>query len=414
MLPYYGPLNELEAAFVEALEQMTVIDGHEHLPLEKDRLNQNLDAFSLFSHYCQWDLWSAGMDWDTRVRVLQGDEDLAWKWKEFAPYYDQMKHTCYARAAHIALEHFYGEKELTAADNVEAVTESIRKNSTEGLYDRVLRQECKIETTLNCDSPLTERQDGLLTPLVRHPGDVWDWKTVARDFAGPNGEEPENLDDVLASCKRRAEMAKELGLPAIKFMPLYYHGYTEAEARECFAQMKANPEKRFPRSSPLTEYAMEKAMEYTHEAGLVCAVHTGYWNDYKELSPENLVPIIRKNWDMKIDVFHLGYPYVREAIMLGKVWPNVKLNMCWTYLISQKFAMEALDEMLEMLPVNKIFGFGGDYYVVEKVFGHLVMARETIAKVLARKVSEGAFSFDRGLQIAERILYSNSKEFYNL
>ena len=86
MLPYYGPLNELEAAFVEALEQMTVIDGHEHLPLEKDRLNQNLDAFSLFSHYCQWDLWSAGMDWDTRVRVLQGDEDLAWKWKEFAPY----------------------------------------------------------------------------------------------------------------------------------------------------------------------------------------------------------------------------------------------------------------------------------------------------------------------------------------
>jgi hypothetical protein len=100
--------------------------------------------------------------------------------------------------------------------------------------------------------------------------------------------------------------------------------------------------------------------------------------------------------------------------MLGKVWPNVKLNMCWTYLISQKFAMEALDEMLEMLPVNKIFGFGGDYYVVEKVFGHLVMARETIAKVLARKVSEGAFSFDRGLQIAERILYSNSKEFYNL
>ncbi len=413
MLPYYRPLSDLEKAFVEALEEMPVIDGHEHLPLESERIRQKVDAFTLFSHYCQWDLWSAGLHWDLRGPILWGDRDLDWKWKEFAPYYGQMKHTCYARAAHIALEHFYGEKELTA-DNVAAVTERMQQNNTPGLYDRVLRKECKIETTLNCDSPLNERQGGLITPLARHPGDVWDWETLSKGFAGPNGEPPQSFDDVLDACKRRAETAKALGLPAVKFMPLYYRGYTLEEAKECFAQMKANPQKRFPRTNPVTEYAFRKAMEYTHEAGLVCSVHTGYWNDYKELSPENLVPIIRENWDMKIDVFHLGYPYVREAIMLGKVWPNVRLNLCWTYLISQKFAMEALDELLEMVPVNKIFAFGGDYYVVEKVFGHLVMARETIAKVLAKKVSEGVFSFDRGLEIARMMLYSNIKAFYGL
>lgn len=100
--------------------------------------------------------------------------------------------------------------------------------------------------------------------------------------------------------------------------------------------------------------------------------------------------------------------------MLGKAWPNVRLNMAWTYIISQHFAYDALSEMVEMLPDNKIFGFGGDYYVIEKVFGHLCMARETIAAVLADKVARHELTAERALRMAEKMLYDNPKEFYGL
>ena len=88
------------------------------------------------------------------------------------------------------------------------------------------------------------------------------------------------------------------------------------------------------------------------------------------------------------------------------------MNMAWTYLISQRFAYDALDEMLEMLPDNKVFGFGGDYYVIEKVFGHLCMARETIARVLAKRVTERTMTLSRALEIGRKMLYDNPKEFY--
>jgi len=113
-------------------------------------------------------------------------------------------------------------------------------------------------------------------------------------------------------------------------------------------------------------------------------------------------------------VFHVGYPYVREAIMLGKSRGNVYLNMCWTYLISPHFAYDALVEMLEMVPGHKITGFGGDYFVVEKTYGHLVLAREVIARALATKITDGWFTFEQAITMAKKMLYDNPKALYHL
>ena len=88
--------------------------------------------------------------------------------------------------------------------------------------------------------------------------------------------------------------------------------------------------------------------------------------------------------------------------------------MCWTYIISPHFAHEALTEMLEMVPQSKIIGFGGDYHVVEKVYGHLVIARQVIAKALAGKVYDGSLTYDGAVAIAHNMLYHTPKELYKL
>ena len=63
-----------------------------------------------------------------------------------------------------------------------------------------------------------------------------------------------------------------------------------------------------------------------------------------------------------------------------------------------------LSEMLECVPVHKIFAFGGDTRFPEAVIGHLEIAKENCALVLADKVLNGYFSEKEAIEYAQRIL----------
>ena len=111
----------------------------------------------------------------------------------------------------------------------------------------------------------------------------------------------------------------------------------------------------------------------------------------------------------------MGMPWVRETGVMGKNFPNVWLNLCWCHIISPVMTRAALDEWIDLVPVNKIFAFGGDYgKPVEKVYGHLVMAREDIAMVLGRRVEQGLMTEDQAVAVAHRWFYDNPKEAYGL
>jgi len=86
-----------------------------------------------------------------------------------------------------------------------------------------------------------------------------------------------------------------------------------------------------------------------------------------------------------------------------------------TYLLSQRATLDAIDEMIDLVPLNKIIAFGGDYVCcVQKVYGHLVMARETVAKALAKRVSCGDFREDRAIDIAKMWFHDNPSRIYSV
>ncbi len=87
---------------------------------------------------------------------------------------------------------------------------------------------------------------------------------------------------------------------------------------------------------------------------------------------------------------------------------------CFIHLLTPTAYEQALHEWLEMVPVNKIYGFGGDYCHIEGIYGGLRMVQECIARVLAEKVKNGYFSRQEALSVAGRILYDNAKEAYKL
>ena len=115
-------------------------------------------------------------------------------------------------------------------------------------------------------------------------------------------------------------------------------------------------------------------------------------------------------------MYHLGFPWVRETLMLGKGFSNVWINFCWTHTISQRVAAEAIDEAIDLLPMNKILAFGGDYLApaVEKSYGHLVMARENIAQAFARRIAARQMSETQALALIHQWFWENPLGVYRL
>jgi predicted TIM-barrel fold metal-dependent hydrolase len=117
--------------------------------------------------------------------------------------------------------------------------------------------------------------------------------------------------------------------------------------------------------------------------------------------------------DIKFDVFHGSYPYMKELAAIAKNLPNVYADLSWLHIISPTSAKEALRDWLDTIPANKILGFGGDYRFVEGIYAHSKMAREDIAAVLREKVNEGRFSEEEAKHIVKMILRDNVLEVFD-
>jgi uncharacterized protein len=116
----------------------------------------------------------------------------------------------------------------------------------------------------------------------------------------------------------------------------------------------------------------------------------------------------------KFDIYHLSYPYQQEAVVLTKNFPNVTIDFCFAWILDQAGSRAALASLLDAVPANKILGFGGDYLFVEGSYGHAVIARREIARVLAEKVEEGRFTEDEAVGIGRMLLRDNAIENFDL
>lgn len=118
--------------------------------------------------------------------------------------------------------------------------------------------------------------------------------------------------------------------------------------------------------------------------------------------------------NVDFDLFHIGYPYQYKLSALAKTFSNVYIDMCWAHIISPAACIQSLGEWLESLPYNKIFAFGGDYMLVDGVYGHQYLARMNVSKTLSTKVEEGLFKTEEAIRIAKRLFYDNPVKLFKL
>ena len=404
--------DTLETTLYDAMAAMDIIDSHEHLGPERERVASPVDVFTLFSHYTSADLRVAGMSLEDYQSLADQAIPLQTRWATFKPYYENIRWGSYARAALLAAKKFYDVDDIND-DTYELLTERIRQANTPSIYQRVLGDACNIRAAITqCCS--TDLDSPLLTPVMPIISDTVSWEALMREQCVA-GEEVNSLDDYVDAIGRYIVRSKAEGAVGLKMFAHPHSPPCRDAATSAFNALRNDPEMRLTEPNPINDYLVDRAVSIGTEEGLVIAVHAGYWGDFRQLDPLHMIPMLQRYPDTKFDIYHLGYPWVRETLMLGKSFPNVWLNFCWTHIISQRFAVAGLDEAIDLVPMNKILIFGGDYSLaVEKVYGHLVMAREDMAEVFARRIRAGQMSESQAMELAQKWFWDNPRDLYNL
>jgi len=408
-------LSPLARELYDEIAQLTVVDAHEHLPTEAEYLAFGYSGPNMFAGgYIQHDLGSAGMSLEFKATLRDGgDRPVQRWWPEIRPYWEHVKYTTYSKALRITARDLFDIPDIND-DSIHEFAEKVKADNTPGLYERALQKQCSIRYAITCIDRADFPSDPVLRGITQLVKVDRPSKDALEHLAERSGREVRALDDAAGAVQTL--LRKDLSEGAVGFkMKVASYGPPDAAAAESELKELQQGALGDTACPALRDYLFHRSLDVAAEADVPVAVHTGYWGDFRDLDPKLMFSYAAGRQDVRFDMFHLGMPMVRDAALIGKNLPNVTLNLTWCPIISQAQTARMLDEMIDLVPLNKTIAFGGDYRVaVQKVYGHLVLAREVVASVLADRIDAGDFDRERALHIAKLWFHDNPARIYGL
>jgi predicted TIM-barrel fold metal-dependent hydrolase len=416
----------------EAVFNAALIDTHEHLIEEKERLlgaprpRVPCDDWALLcSHYLDSDLQVAGMPKAELDRFLSPNVAPADKWPLLAPYWPAVKNTGYAQAVRLAIRELYGVEELSAA-TVPQVQAGYERTRRPGFYRHILQEVARIESCQVNALGEPFRQSAQPTLLMQ---DI----SIVGMFAGPNlgvygkttGLEVKGLEDwhrVIAWWfERYARYAVAVKSQNAYSRDIDYERVPAEQAEPVFTKVLRKEPVSAAERKRLEDHLFWQAVDQATAHALPVKLHTGYYAGL------NRMPLarVRANLGSASDLcrlspntqfvfMHLGYPHYEETLALAKQYANAHVDMCWSWIINPVAAKDYFKKHVVTAPANKLLPFGGDYSPVEPVLGHAIIARRGIAQALAELVDEGWLTLGDALELVDPVLHGNARRLFRL
>jgi predicted TIM-barrel fold metal-dependent hydrolase len=429
----YGVTTNVRAnpAIVEKVFKTTLIDTHEHLIEEKERLEAShprvrADDWSLLlSHYLDSDLLVAGMPKEAYDRFFSRDTDPADKWRLLEPYWPAVKNTGYGQAVRIAMQQLYSVTDLSAqtVGKVQAAYEETRRP---GFYRHILCDLAKIESCqVNClsrafgesDMPALLMQDLSIVGMFAGPD--------LRGLGKPTGIEVQSLADWHRVIDWWFDKYGRYAV-AVKSQNAYsrdidYEQVPAEKVEGVFKRRLANEPLTSQEKKDLEDHLFWYAVRKATERKLPVKLHTGYYAGQNSMPLGRLShnaasagELCRKAPDTRFVLMHICYPYYEELLAIAKHYTNAYIDMCWSWIINPVAAKDFLKKYLVTAPANKILTFGGDYIPVEPVLGHATIARRGIALALSELVEEGWLTLYDAMDLIDPIMHNNARQIFNL
>jgi hypothetical protein len=423
------------------VDKIRLVDTHEHLPPENTRIGMEVDALSeFFLHYSSSDLRSAGMKEAEIIAIRDTSIALDERWSILEPWWEKIRNTGYARTIEIAARDLYGVEGISY-ETYNLLSKRMKEKNKKGLYRWVLKEKSGIDISI-LDS-LFEVNDvdrEFFAPVLRigelvTPKDRNELEIMSRKHGGPIHSFNEYISLVKNRFDQLAGNIVGIKIALAYRRPIFFEKRTFSEAEESFNKLfKTNKFTRYmpdptgkgskivPESpgidalQPMQDYLVHIAIQEAQKRGLPIQIHTGLHEGNENIlsnsNPELLVNLFMEYHDAKFDIFHGSWPYCSQLSAIAKNFPNVYVDMSWMHIISPSRSRSALHEWLDEVPANKILGFGGDFLCVEGTYGHSVIARDNITKVLTKKVQDGDYSIEQAKKYATWILRENAARLF--
>ncbi|MDH5704371.1 MAG: amidohydrolase [Aigarchaeota archaeon] len=426
--PYYNEIRK-------HVDSVRIVDTHEHLPQEHERLKQKVDVLAtFFPHYASSDLRSAGMSEEDLLKIRDPNVPLEERWGVFEPWWERIRNTGYARAVEIAARDLYGVDNINS-DTYGVLSEKIKQRNEKGLYRWVLKERSGIDVSIN-DTIVYDVDKELFAPVRRFSEfllvkDRTDLENLRKQVGGPIHTFGKMVSALRSEFDKMAGKIVGVKIGLAYSRPIRFEKVPFSEAEEAFNEIyrtkrfkvhdtpevwKMVPDPVGVDLRPMQDYLVHTMIGEAERRRLPVQIHTGLQEGNENIlsnsNPELLVNLFMEYKDALFDIFHGSWPYCGELGALAKNFPNVYVDMCWMHIISPSRSRTALSDWLDEVPANKILGFGGDYLFVEGAYGHSVIARENIAKVLASKVDDGVYTIEQAKKYASWLLRENAARLF--
>ncbi len=422
--------SAVENRLHRALDQVEIIDTLEHSLPERERTSRPFDFFSLASNVMT-NCVSAGMPPESVKLVEDASAPLADRWRAFEPFWRVAGFTGLAQTIRTAVREIYGVDRISGA-TLPAINAAIARLNKPGLYRHLFKERARIRMAVLDVSGLTPlKPDPELFVLMRRfdnfitPASAVDIGRIEK----ATRSSITSLAGLKQAMEKNFQEGLDAGMVSVKTLLGYQRDLSvedtgEAEAARDFENlMKGSAswpvpefERRLVRPfRRLEDHMLHHLVRLAEAHRIPVFIHTGWLgaetpNFIQNANPVHLTKLVISYPRVKFNLLHVGYPYHRELSWLVQARPNVYVDLCFAWDLSPTLCRRLLDEFLEMLPVNKILGFGGDRRFPELTFANARTARATIAAVLADKVRNGFCDEDDALMIGRMLLHDNAAQ----
>lgn len=411
------------------LQNLRIINTHEHQRYEDAWVNQGpADVLQdLFNGYEVADFITAGLPSaqfnETRDATQKSIED---RWKILGPAWDAIRFTGYGEAVRFHARHLYQIEHLTAAAirDAQPKLDAYRKpgQRVKLLRDAANQDHIQVDHFVWPALPDASGPDFFLYDLsmVSFVSGEIDVDAVLKE----TGVEVKTLDNLGQAIDKLFEKYGATAI-AVKTQHAYNRSLewrkpSEQEAAGALTQALAHKKNAGPASKlALGNWCLDRICTLCVKHNLPLKIHTGYHagNGYLRLewiNPALLGGLIVAHPQTRFVLMHIGYPYQQEIAAMAKQLPNAFVDLCWAWSIDPYSSLDFVRRCIHAVPLNKIFGFGGDTFTPTKGVGYCLQMRHWFTRALQAEVDAGDLTEADAIEVANRFLRDNQLAVFDI
>jgi hypothetical protein len=123
--------------------------------------------------------------------------------------------------------------------------------------------------------------------------------------------------------------------------------------------------------------------------------------------PENVEPLIAAYPGLDFTLLHCGFPWADETIGIIKRHANAYGEMVWLQMLSKEAATTFLARVIAEGLERKVIAFGGDCACIEGSTGALLVLKQVVKAAIARCVKQKKVRTDDVEQLVDALFYRN-------